>query len=384
MKKSQQYYILFMCFTGMMLAALGYSYRGFFVPTYKLAFNISNTQMGLIIGFAQVASMIFAYFGGRNCLRIGPKRIISLGYFLTGLSLSLIVFADSWLLLLAGYCGMSSGMTLMVLGLNTILPMVTLVSQALLMNMVHGVFGFGATIYQKGLGWFLSNNYNWRTLFLWSIAIFLINGVLVLFSPGEPSDEHKSHKSTFVHKRLSFALLFALMFYVSSEFLVGSWIINYFQEGYEFSPKQAAYYSTLFFGVFTAGRMLGGFILHRIDRLRGIITCCFIGVSLIILGQIIGGAFLYLIGMSGLFYSIVYPTTMTLINDTYGKDSAYFMGISSTTTALGVFVFNLLFGFLNDSIGVQLTYTLIPLCLFLSMVSFILANHEYKKITLIH
>jgi fucose permease len=382
MKKSQQYYILFMCFSGMMLAALGYSFRGFFVPTYKAEFGINNTQMGLIIGFAQVASMVFAYWGGRYCLKLGPKRIIAFGYVLNGLSILLIVFAKSWVLLLAGYCGMSSGMALMVLGLNTILPMVTLFSQAIIMNFVHGIFGFGSTIYQKGLGWFLSNDYNWRTLFLWSVGIFLVNGILVLFSPGEPSEEHKNHKSTLIHKKLSFALFFALMFYVSSEFLVGSWIINYFQEGYGFSPKQAAYYTTLFYGVFTAGRLIGGFILHHIDRFKGIIFCSVTAAILILIGQFVGGALLYSIGVSGLFFSIVYPTTITLVNDTYGKNSAYFMGISSTTTALGVFIFNLMFGYLNDLIGVKLTFTLIPLCLVLSMISFVIAYYEYKKITL--
>jgi len=381
MKKSQQYYILFMCFSGMMLAALGYSFRGFFVPTYKMEFGINNTQMGLIIGLAQVASMVFAFWGGRKCLKLGPKRIIALGYLFTAVSICLVVIAKSWVLLLAGYCGMSSGMSLMVLGLNTILPMVTLLSQAILMNMVHGVFGFGATIYQKFLGWFLSSNYNWRTLFLGSVVLFIFNGILVLFSPGEPSDDHKNHKSTLIHKKLSFALFFALMFYVSSEFLVGSWIINYFQEGYGYTPKQAAYYSTLFFGVFTAGRLLGGFILNRIDRFKGIIFCSITAAIFILIGQFVGGALLYSIGMSGLFFSIVYPTTMTLVNETYGKDSAYFMGISSTTTALGVFISNLVFGYLNDTVGVKSTYTLIPLCLIFSMISFLFANHEYKKIT---
>ncbi len=62
MKKSHQYYIFFMCFVGMMLAALSASFRGFFVPTFKAEFGIDNTNMGMIISVAQASSMAFAFF----------------------------------------------------------------------------------------------------------------------------------------------------------------------------------------------------------------------------------------------------------------------------------------------------------------------------------
>ncbi|GKT16023.1 MFS transporter, partial [Aduncisulcus paluster] len=125
------------------------------------------------------------------------------------------------------------------------LPMVTIFAQAIIMNFGHGIFGFGSTIYQKFLGWYLSSGLNWRALFLGSIALYAVSALLVWFAPGEPSDEHKNHKSTLIHKKLSYALLLALMFYVTSEFLMSTWIVNYFQEGYGYSPSKASYYSTL-------------------------------------------------------------------------------------------------------------------------------------------
>ncbi len=70
-----------------------------------------------------------------------------------------------------------------------------------------------------------------------------------------------------------------LMFYVVAEFLVGSWIINFFQEGYGYTPAKAAFYSTLFYGTFTAGRMLGGFAIHKLNPLKAIITTCLIAAT---------------------------------------------------------------------------------------------------------
>jgi len=380
MKKSQQYYIFAMCFAGMMLAALSSSYRGFFVPTYKMEFGINNTQMGLIIGFAQLASMVFAYMGGKYCLKIGPKRIVAVGCVLNALAIGLVVIAPSWTLLLIGYCGMSSGTALLALGMNNMLPMITIVSPAIIMNFGHGIFGFGSAVYQKGLGWYLTSLFDWRLLYLGSVVLFLITAVLVWFSPGEPSDEHKNHKSSFIYKKLSMALLSAIMFYVTAEFLVGSWIVNYFQEGYGYSPSEAASYSTLFYGVFTFGRLFGGVVFHKIDRFKGIIISIIMAAIFILIGQLFGGIFLICLGISGLFFSIVYPTTITLKNDTYGKDSAYFMGLSAIATALGVFASSLIFGYLNDSLGVIKTYNVIPVCLLLSLVSFVIASKEHKQL----
>lgn len=380
MKKSQQYYIFAMCFLGMMLAAVGSSFRGFFVPTFKAEFGIDNTNMGMIISIAQASSMLFSYYAGKHCLRIGPKRIIAIGYLLIGASIGVVVAANSWHLLLAGYCGMASGSAILVIGLNSMLPMVTIFTQAIIMNFGHGIFGFGSTISQKFLGWYVSGGYSWRILFASAITFYVFGAILVWFSPGEPSDDHRNHKSKLIHKKLSFALLIAIMFYVTSEFLVGTWIINYFQEGYGYSPSKASYYSTLFFGIFTAGRLFGGLIFRKIRRFTGILTCVVLAAISILIGQALGGVFLVLIGFSGLFFSIVYPTTITIVNDTYGKDSAYFIGISAITTSVAIFVSNLLFGYLNDILGVQLTFNLIPLCLGISLIGFIAARREYNII----
>ncbi len=380
MKKSHQYYIFFMCFIGMMLAALSASFRGFFVPTFKSEFGIDNTNMGMIISVAQASSVLFSFMSGKYCLRFGPKRIIAAGYVIIATSIGIVVSANSWIVLLAGYCGMASGTAMLVIGLNSMLPMVTIFAQAVIMNFGHGIFGFGSTIYQKFLGWYLTSGYNWRILFMSSIAFFLVSAVLVWFSPGEPSDDHKNHKSKMIHKKLSIALLIALMFYVTSEFLIGTWIVNFFQEGYGYTPSKASYYSTLFYGVFTAGRLFGGLIFHKVSRFNGILVFTGLASISILVGQYFGGVFLYAIGISGLFFSIIYPTTITIVNDTYGKDSAFFIGISAIATSTGIFVTNLLFGYLNDKLGVQSTFNLIPVCLIISCIAFYIAKREHSTI----
>lgn len=380
MKKSQQIYLLILSLAGMFLAAVGFSYRGFFVPTYKTAFNIDNTQMGFIIGVSQLVTILFVYWGGRNCLRIGPKKILALGFFMNSISIFSITLVQSWIGLLIAYCGMASAMGLMVLGLNTLLPLITFISQTILMNFVHGIFGLGSTFIQKYLGWFLSNDHDWHVLFWCTSGFFLVGGILSYMAPGNPSDEHKVHRTTLIHRTLSSFLMLAVMFYVMSEFLLGSWVINFFQEGYGYSPSKAAFYSTLFYGTFTAGRLLGGFVLHRMNRFNGIITTLVIAALLIGISQLGTETLLICIGLSGLFFAIVYPTTMTLINETYGNNNGYFMGISAMVTAFGGAAGNLLFGYLNDHLGVQLTFNFIALTLILSAFSFIMAKREYDRI----
>ncbi len=380
MKKSQQIYLLALSFLGMIMVAIGFSYRGFMVPTFKAEFGIDNTRMGMILSVAQLVSMVFTYYGGLYCLRIGQKRIIALGCFIIALSMTLLGFSHSWTLLLVSYCGISSGVSLLVLGLNTILPMITLFSQSILMNFVHGIFGLGSTAAQKSLAWYLSSQFNWRLLFIGTAGVFVVHGILMLLAPGEPSEEHKAHQSSLPYKKFSYLLIAALSFYVIAEFLIGSWIINYFQEGYRYTPVKAAFYSTLFYATFTVGRLGGGFIMAKVKRMQGIIVCSFLASLSIILGQLLGGSFFFLIGLSGLFFSIIYPTTVTISNEVYGREGPYFIGIASTATALGVFGINLIFGYLNDAWGVVLTFYGIPLCLAISALFYIWTAIERKNL----
>lgn len=382
MKKSQQLYLLILSFLGMLMFALTFNYRGFLVPTFKAEFGIDNTRIGLVISIAQLVSMVFTYFGGVYCLRFGQKRIIALGCFIVAISMMLLSMAHSFTVLLLSFCGISSGASLLVLGLNTILPLVTMFSQSILMNVVHGIFGLGSTGIQKALAWYLSKNLSWRLLFIGTAGMFVLHGILMLFAPGEPTDEHKAHKASLPYKKFSILLISALAFYVIAEFLLGSWIINYFQEGYAFTPVKAAFYSTLFYATFTIGRLGGGFIMNRVKRLQGIIVCTILAAVSVFSGQIMGGPFFFLIGLSGLFFSIVYPTAVTISNEVYGKEGPYFIGIASTATALGIFGINLVFGYLNDALGVVLTFYGVPLCMAISAFFFILTAVERKKLPL--
>lgn len=380
MKKSEQIYILVLSFMGMIMVSVAFSYRGFLVPTFKSEFQIDNTHMGLAISVAQLTSMVFAYYGGMYCMRLGQKRIIAFGCFLVAGSMGLLAFAHSWVMLLVSFCIMSSGTSLMVLGLNTILPMVTLFSQSILMNFVHGIFGLGSTVSQKGLAWYLSSEMSWRLLFVGTAAVFVVHGILMLFAPGEPSEESKAHKASLPYKKFSLLFIGALSFYVIGEFLLGSWIINYFQEGFSYTPVRAAFYSTLFFATFTIGRFVGGFVMNRVKRLQGIILCMTLAAISVLLGQLLEGPFFILIGLSGIFFSIVYPTAVTIANEVYGKEGPYFIGLSSTATALGVFAVNLVFGYLNDALGVIRTFYGVPGCLAVSTAFFIWAAVERKKL----
>ncbi len=380
MKKSQQIYLLTLSLIGMIMISIAFSYRGFLVPTFKSEFGIDNTRMGFVLSIAQLVSMVFTYYGGLHCLRIGQKRIIAIGCFVVALSMVLLSFAHSWILLLVSICGLSSGVSLLVLGLNTILPLVTLFSQSILMNFAHGIFGLGSTAAQRGLAWYLSENLSWRALFMGTAVIFVVHGILMLFAPGEPSEEHKTHKVSLPYKKFSSLLIIALSFYVVAEFLIGSWIINYFQEGFGYDSVKAALYSTLFYATFTLGRLGGGFIMHRVKRMQGIIVCTVLAAVSILLGQFLEGPFFYLIGFSGLFFSIVYPTTVTISNEVYGNEGPYFIGIASAATALGAFAINLIFGYLNDALGVVTTFYGVPVCLALSTVFFIWTAAERKKL----
>lgn len=380
MNKSQQYKLIVLTFSGMLLFSVFSSYRGFLLPTFKESFNINNTQVGIFIGLSQLSAMAFSYWGGRYCLKIGQSRLVALGGLIMAISSILAAIAPNFYLFALAFIAMSSGSALVILGLNTVLPLITLAAQTILMNLMHGFFGLGNALTQKGLAWYISSGYNWRTLFLILGLLFLVNAISFERSEANMTSLRKSSHGPLPYKTFTTLILSAVPLYILSEFLVTNWMINFFQQGFAFNPNQAAFYSTFFFMVFMCGRMFGGLLVSRFNPLFCVSVGTAIAATCLLIGLILGQPAFSLISISGLFYSIAYPTTATVINGLYKDSSPVVIGMGSMFASLLIFLTNIFFGYFNDHIGVVKTFYAIPLLLFASSSFFFMATRELKRI----
>lgn len=368
-EKNNNLLIIFM-FLLMILSAISDNLRGVFIPSFKADFLVKDTQMGMMIVVGSIGYVAFAYLGGILCETIGHKKVMSVGMVFMTLSLVTLYLSPNFIVLLVGMFLLNSGWALIGLAINTLIPLIAVSFQAVIMNLVHFSYGVGATITQKSAGALLFKGIEWRSMYLCISILFFI--VFIAFIPVkvpvvEKAKEDKKIDYSFIFKnKLLYFYMISLGLYVASEISTGNWFVNYMKETFAYNENQATYYTTLFFGTFTLGRLLGGFVVEKLGSIKTVFISSVLAFLFYIIGLLMGQKGLVLVASSGLFFSIIFPTVILTVNDVFRKNSTYVTGIIVTASSAVSMGINFIIGWLNDLIGVPLAYYTIPVSLFFS------------------
>ncbi|PZO05021.1 MAG: MFS transporter [Alphaproteobacteria bacterium] len=183
------------------------------------------------------------------------------------------------------------------------------------MNTVEGWFGVGAILGPAVVAWLLVSGMSWKWLYVIAggLSLALIVTALLVRYPktvktaAPPADL----KATVAMMRDPYALAFSLgtMLYVGVETAIYVWMPTLLA-GYDGPALLLATYAlSIFFVLRAAGRFLGAWMLNRyrwttvLVVASVLIFACFLGSA--IFGR---GAAVYLLPLSGLFMSVIYPT----------------------------------------------------------------------------
>ncbi len=369
-EKNYKLLIMFM-FMFMILSAISDNLRGVFLPSFKADFSVNNTEMGMMIVVGSIGYIVFAYLGGMLCETIGHKKVMSIGIVFMIISLVTLYLSPNFVILLVGMFLLNSGWALIGLAINTVIPLIAVSFQAVLMNLVHFSYGVGATVTQKLAGVLLFKGIQWRNMYLYISILFLI--VLIAFIPVkvpsvQKAKEDKKIDYSYIFKnKLLYFYMISLGLYVASEISTGNWFVNYMKETFAYNENQATFYTTLFFGTFTLGRLLGGFVVQKLGSIKTVLMSLVLAFSFYTIGLLVGQKGLVLVASSGLFFSIIFPTVILSVNDVFRKNSTYVTGIIVTATSAVSMGINFIIGWLNDLIGVPIAYYTIPVSLFFSV-----------------
>ncbi len=183
------------------------------------------------------------------------------------------------------------------------------------MNTVEGWFGVGAILGPAVVAWLLVSGMSWKWLYVIAggLSLALIVTALLVRYPktvstaAPPADL----KATVGMMRDPYALAFSLgtMLYVGVETAIYVWMPTLLA-GYDGPALLLATYAlSIFFVLRAAGRFLGAWMLNRyrwttvLVVASVLIFACFLGSA--IFGR---GAAVFLLPLSGLFMSVIYPT----------------------------------------------------------------------------
>ncbi len=366
--------MIIVSFTVMFTMAISSGIRGLLVPNFMKYFEVSAYQIGILFSITTAVSVIGAFITAPICNRIGYKMTIIMGLVINIASFYFASKVSNFILFTLLYCVITIGVTFSLTSLNTVVTVIKVPFQAVLVNMIHFFFGLGITFSQKFGGDLLVLNYNWQDFFVWMAYLIAFCMVLVLFVqyPTITLSGRSGGYKDIPNLRFVVMACIALGLYVSAELQTGNWMINYLNKVYGYTEAHAGLFAAVFFGTFSIGRFMGGFIAEKLGYARSV--CLFISTAcvLFVFGLLLGESGLWVVAGSGFFFSLVFPTMTLYMANLFPKHKAAIISLISTICNFLALVSSFMMGYLNDKIGTEPTFWLIPICLAAGSILFIL------------
>lgn len=365
-------------FVVMFTIAIASGIRGLLVPNFMTYFHVDNYQIGLLFSITTAVSVLAAFFTAPLSAKIGYKGTVLAGLILNSLAFYLTSKTDDFILFILGYSVITFGITFSITCLNTIVTVIKVSFQAVLVNMMHFFFGLGVTFSQKVGGDFIESGLNWQDFFIGMSLLYVICIILIAFIqyPTISNNGIKNGYRDLPNKKFIILICIALGFYVSAEIQTGNWLINYLNQVYGYSEGRGGTYAAIFFGTFSIGRFLGGFIAEKLGYVRSV-SLFFCAASLLfVAGLLTGEAGLLILAGSGFFFSLIFPTVTIYVANLYPHHKATAISLVSTVCNFMSLVSSFAIGYLNDYVGTALAFWLIPACLIMGAGLFILIHKD--------
>jgi fucose permease len=304
-------------FVMFMMFAMTTDSVGLIIPEIIKTFRLSMTAAG---GFqyATMAGIALAgFFLGHLADTFGRKPTIVVGLTLFAISSYLFAAGNSFVYfsVLLGVSGIGIGVFKTgALALIGDLSKSTR-EHTSLMNTVEGFFGVGSIIGPAILARLLATGASWKGLYILAGTICV---VLILIALGarypdtmKYAQESLDLKHTVAVMSNRYALAFSLgaFLYVAAEAAVYVWMPTLLAGYRGPAAGLVAYSISIFFVLRAAGRFVGSWMLDRfywtsvLALFSGVIVICFVGA---VIGG--SGAAVYLLPVSGLFMSVIYPS----------------------------------------------------------------------------
>ena len=336
---------------------------GEIIKLAKLEMGLSNTEASAFHWASMVAIAASGLALGFLADRFGRKPIIILGLGIYMLANAAFMLGQDFYLYLSllFIAGLAIGIFK-----TAALALIGDISRStedhtVRMNKVEGFFGVGAimgpllvvVLAQQGLAW----------THLYAIAASLCAAMIltaamtrypVTMAPAEtPTSLMRS--LSLIRNKYALGFSMAIALYVACEVAIFVWLPTFLDGfvGTDFSGFIATYAVMIFFTLRAVGRFLGAYVLERapwgvvVLVFSGLIFACFALSSL--LGREVA---VYLLPLSGLFMSVIYPTLNSKGISCFPKgDHGAVAGLILFFTALSAAFAPLVMAYVSDSFG---------------------------------
>ena len=290
---------------------------GSIIPSLISEFDISLSAASAFHYVPMISIALGGLLLGFLADRIGRKRTIILGLVLYGFGSLLFIVGNSFVffIVLLGMSGI--GVSVFKVGALGLIGDITHSPRehTSLMNTVEGFFAVGAIVGPAVVASLITAGISWKFLYLLAAVIC---GALTLAamwveypSIQQTSDKPSSMSQTMTLIKNPYALGFSvlIMLYVAVEVAIYVWMPTWLEDYTGPTLWLATYALTIFFILRAAGRFLGAWLLNHLawDTVLAVLAAA---ILLCFAGSLAGGPGLavWLLPLSGLFMSVMYPT----------------------------------------------------------------------------
>lgn len=376
-------YIAFIGFSICMIAlGASDSLRGIFSLVFQKNFNLSTTELSLIVTVSYLGNLIFLLCGGNLLDRFNKKKVFLVTLAVWMLGALIFVVGDSYSLLLIGMFLCMGTSTLMNTTINILVPVIFASAPGLIVNILFFIQGIGTSGAQNIVGRVAVNMVNWK-LVNGVLLVGALIGMIILFflnmpSTGKQKKETTSYKE--IVKNSAFIYLVLIFgFYFIAEHGMLNWFLLYGVNGLGLESNKAAVILSIFFGGITVGRLIFAPIVQKLGVEKSVVIFGFIGTILYAIG--IGGSrgTVGILSSAGLAFSILYPTLVLMIQRYYEENCiASATGMIISIATLFDIGFNLVFGKVVDLVGMKSSFYILQISMILFLICLVFLCKKIK------
>ena len=304
-------YLMFMMF------AMTTDSVGLIIPEVIKEFKLSMAAAGAFHYANMIAIALAAILLGYLADKLGRKKTIILGLILFALNSYLFAVGNSFMFFIVLLVISGAAIGIFKTGALALVGDISrsTTEHTATMNTVEGFFGVGAIIGPAIVTWLLSRDFSWKWIYIIAgtiCALLIVTALLVKYPKTVKSmDEPIDLKRTMRMMKDPYALGFSLgiFLYVAAECAIYVWMPTLF-EGYTGSfIFVVAYATSIFFILRVIGRFMGAWVLARFNW-TSVMALFSLAIFICFIGSMVGGlsCAIWLLPLSGLFMSMIYPT----------------------------------------------------------------------------
>lgn len=363
--KEQERRLIYLSFFFMCLFAVTDSTRGVFLPFIKTAYQVTDTQLGLISSVSSLSFMISMPIAAMIAERSGYRILIRSGFAIQIIAVMVLRFATNYPLILFFYILLSIGGAVVLYAINTIIPQLPITNHAYYMNWTHCMYGIVASSITVALGWVLRTGIDWKIMYYVTVVAMLIGLAVNRKSeyPWIPQSESKGGNHALLKQPILYTYIVIFGFFVSAESGMIVWSIHYYDQAFQIDTGFAAILAAGFLINISIGRVIGSRYLEKYDHFHMVQFTQAVAILMVTLGLSLGRNGVWLLPLSGLFFSINYPTMLISIGYVIKNQTQRAVGYITGFTGSIVFVMHIIIGRISDHFGIRIAMYVIPFSL---------------------